>query len=329
MEILDFMHWKEGGEARQAFLKALLLACEQDGFFYLKNHGIPPERCAGILAAAAASFDLPAKDKEMIHINHSSNFRGYSILKNERDWREQFHFGWEWPEFQPRPNLPDYYQLAGTNLFPTPLGESFKSEVMAYMKAVNELGQELLLAIATSLGLTWESFSPPSQEPAYLLLKFICYYPQPDGGQRPGVAPHCDWSWLTILLQDNLGGLEILSEEGKWLPARPLDGCLSVNLGELLEIVTHGRLKATPHRVINPSQAKKRLSVPAFINPPLNTMVSPIPGWGDGEKKQPFPEHVHRVVERAEDSPAFVFGESEWNRKGLGRWCYSPSCLSK
>ena len=95
---------------------------------------------------------------------------------------------------------------------------------------------------------------------------------------------------------------------------------------ELLEILTKGRFVATAHRVINPSEEKRRISVPVFINPALDASIVPLAGGATVAAYAPE-EHIHRVVERGAPVIPFQFRTSEWARKGLGKWCYRRGCL--
>lgn len=307
---------------RGHFIDDLLEACRHSGFFYLCNHGITDSYTCRVLEQADRFFDLPDEQKNAIHIRHSSNFRGFSVMKNERDWREQMHLGWEWSSFDAQNYTAEAYRLAGSNPWPAALAPHFEQTMLEYMRQCNQLGERLLQALAEGLGLAPDAFLPASAEPPYLLLKLICYYPQPNAAdERPGVAPHCDWSWLTILLQDEVGGLEVLLPEGHWAPVEPMPGVLSINVGELLEIATCGALRAAPHRVVNPSQQRRRLSAPVFVNPPLGAGIEP----QQIVTHPPFvpePFHVHRVKPGGGPYHPFVFGDSEWQRKGLGEWCY-------
>ena len=309
---------------RAALLCALMDACAQHGSFYVYNHGISPERCAALFQQADWFFQLPETLKNQIHIRNSAHHRGYSQMKNARDWREQLHFGQELAETPPLGDMPDYQPLIGPNLWPE--SPFFRETVLGFLEDAARLGAELLALIAEGLGQSPDYFEGISDETPYHLLKLICYYPQPDGGVRPGVAPHCDWSLLTLLLQDDTGGLEVLLPDGSWAEARPIPDALFVNVGELLEIISGGRLRASPHRVINPSHQRKRISAPVFINPAMDAEIKALPdapAW----TALPETEHVHRVAPQGVALAPFRFGDSEWQRKGLGRWCYNAGCL--
>lgn len=328
--ILDAALLQQSGAERQRFVQDLLSAGAENGCFYLENHGISPALCHSVLKQAAAFFNLPETEKSGIHIRHSKHFRGYSQMKNVRDWREQLHLSWDLSPTSLTDERPDYEQLLGNNLWPEMSETPFKETITTFMEAASRLGQQLLSLIAEGLQQRSDFFEPLSSQLPYVLLKLICYYPQPKVMERSGVAPHCDWSWLTILLQDGTGGLEVLNTSGKWQEVAPRKDALFVNTGELLEIWTGGYFRAAPHRVINPSEQRKRLSVPVFINPALEAVVQPLvlgDAFRSADKRNPESAHIHRVVPAGHPVSPFVFGESEWRRKGLGQWCYSNDCL--
>lgn len=321
---LDLSAWHGDAAARTQFLEQLDQACRSNGFFYVINHGISPALLQLALQQTRQFFDLDDAAKNSMHISQSAHFRAYSQMKNARDWREQVHFGQELPAIE---QTRDCYQLIGPNLWPDSLGDAFRDTMLTYLEAVQQLGSQLLRAMAGLLQLPADYFEQLSAEPPYLLMKLICYYAQPNAEvDRPGVAAHCDWSWLTILLQDDVGGLEVLSSAGEWQPVTPAPAVLSVNLGELLEILSRGHFVATAHRVINPSEEKRRLSIPVFINPALDARVMPLTTLPAIAHTAPD-EHIHRVVAAGQTSDAFHFGDSEWSRKGLGKWCYNTACL--
>jgi len=253
-------------------------------------------------------------------------------MKNARDWREQLHVSWDLPPVPLSADSPDYECLIGYNLWPEAPETAFRQTVTAFLEAASRLGRQLLSLLSEGLQQPTDSFDRLSGSMPYILLKLICYYPQPTVLERSGVAPHCDWSWLTILLQDETGGLEVRTASGQWQEVVPRKNALFVNTGELLEILTAGYFRAAPHRVINPSRQQKRLSVPVFINPPLDAVVRPLSlgaAFQSKAERGAALEHVHRVVPPGIAAAPFVFGASEWQRKGLGEWCYREECLSE
>jgi len=155
----------------------------------------------------------------------------------------------------------------------------------------------------------------------YVLMKHIGYHPQPGVDERRrGVAAHLDFSLVTLTLQDDVGGLEVQRPSGEWVAVPPVRGAWLVNVGELLQFVTGGRLLATPHRVVNPSASRSRFSIPVFLNPSLPTRLwrarPPVP------RAPPRGEHVHAVLSADDLERAWLcFGEEEWRRKGENVWC--------
>ncbi len=312
---------------RSRFVEQLREACRDVGTFYLTGHSVPAALCACVLEETRAFFALPSEDKALIDIKGSRHFRGYSRMCNERDWREQVHFGPELPAVAHDAAFA-YWRLQGPNLWPSQLGADWRETMLSFLREIDTQGRRLLAAVETAAGLPAGYFDCLAGDSPYLLMKLICYYPQPgDQCARSGVAPHCDWSWLTFLLQDT-AGLEVQTRDGEWLAVPPVTDALIVSVGELTEIVTSGTFRATPHRVHNLSRDRPRVSVPVFINPSLNAVVaSPLPQHFELAASEDPAGHVHRVANPREPAAPFVFGDSEWRRKGLGRWCFDEKCL--
>jgi isopenicillin N synthase-like dioxygenase len=303
---------------RPLFADQLREVAHDFGFFYLVNHDVPDSLYNTVIEEARRFFDLPAADKQALDIKGSPYFRGYSEMKNERDWREQIHFGFETEDLGTEPA---YRQLQGPNLWAAALGASWQKLMLDYLDAVEAVGKQLLSVLAEGVGLASDYFDKLSSERAYLLMKLICYHPQtsPDV-TRSGVAPHCDWSLLTFLHQDTTGGLQAQTRAGDWLDVHPIQGAFAVNLGEMVEIITRGYYRATPHRVINRSTERARISIPVFVNPPMDAVIQPETladhlqeDWY--AKMPPSPntgaDHVHRVSVPGQVLQPFVFGTSE------------------
>lgn len=327
--VLDAALLEAGPLARVRFVEQLWEVGRNLGCFQLVNHSVPADLCEQALSVAEDFFALPLEEKQALDIARMPNFRGYSQMKNGRDWREQLHFGREEPF--PGPG-PDYLRLQGPN--PWPRDERFRRVLLSFLRAMEAEGQRLLGALAEGLRLPPDTFARGASREPYLIMKLIHYLPQPVGAEpREGVAPHCDYSWLTLLLQDAHGGLQVRGPSGEWWEVAPLPGALVVNLGELMSLATEGQLVAAPHRVRHRSREVARHSIPVFLNPNLSAAVEPLslpPEWRAApvhEAPRDLGGHVHRVVPlEALPTPErpltpFVFGEGEWRRKGLGVWC--------
>lgn len=299
---------------------AVETALRTAGGFLLRWPALGP-RSRDVIAAARALFSLPKEDKRALSIEGSPHFRGWSEMHNERDWREQIHLGRERPRVAGAAN---YWRLQGPNLWPA--DPAWRAVVTAYMEGVAELGELILCSAVAELGADAGSHCADAGR-GYLLMKLIGYHPQSlTAAPRPGVAPHVDFSWVTITLQDG-PGLEVRSPDGEWAMVEPDPETVWVHPGELLQVATRGHYQATPHRVINPSIERTRVSVPIFINPPLDSVVpvfsaarTPAAGWPSLSASAR--EHVHRVIDTEIPPRPFHFGEAEWRRKGLDGWCH-------
>ncbi|HTF90651.1 MAG TPA: 2OG-Fe(II) oxygenase family protein [Planctomycetota bacterium] len=271
-------------------------------------------RCNQALADAAAFFALPQASKDALDIRRSPHFRGYSTMQNERDWREQIHFG---RETGAAGDDPPFLKLEGPNLWPP--DAAWRARMLEYLAAVEAMGKRLLALVAESLALPPASFTGAT--PPYLLMKLICYHAQPDvAAPRQGVAAHLDFSWITLTLQDDTGGLEVMLPDGKWYSVEPRPATWLVNVGELLQFATANTFPATPHRVVNPSTRRSRISIPVFVNPSMGAKVSRLPVREVSASVAPR-AHVHRVLAPDRPPTSFDFGEAEWRRKGLNIWC--------
>ena len=275
---------------------------------YLATHPLfPPARCLAAIEDARAFFALPDDAKRALAIDASPHFRGYSVMRNARDWREQIHFGREEAACG---TMPIHNTLRGPNRWPT--DPAWRARMLTLMADLERAARDILAAIAGNAA------PLPEDERPYLLLKLIHYQKTPQARPRSGVAPHVDFSWITLLLQDRAGGLEVRTPDGEWIPVPATPGVIPVNVGEILEFATQGRLAATPHRVI--SQGGSRLSMPFFLNPALDRCVEPQPLPAGFTRESGGQEHVHRVFSTPRLAP-FVFGEQEWRRKGQGVYC--------
>jgi isopenicillin N synthase-like dioxygenase len=165
--------------------------------------------------------------------------------------------------------------LHGRNLFPDDL-PGFRETVLAYLDALTGLGHALMRGVALSLDLEREYFRERYMSDPLILFRIFRYPPVPgDAGETQwGVGEHTDYGMLTILLQDDVGGLQVKTPGG-WMDAPPLPGSFVCNIGDMLDRMTRGLYRSTPHRVLNES-GRERFSFPFFFDPSWDARVRPI-----------------------------------------------------
>jgi isopenicillin N synthase-like dioxygenase len=140
----------------------------------------------------------------------------------------------------------------------------YETEVKSYMSEVLRLSRRLLRLFALGLDLEEHAFDYLATRP-YSILKLAHYPGTLPGTEEPSsIRPHTDYEILTILLQDDIPSLEVLSNTGQWIQAKPIPGTFVVNIGDTLAMLTNGLFSSTMHRVRNTSQ-RARYSVPFFF----------------------------------------------------------------
>lgn len=282
---LDISEFRRGGPDADAFLAGLREAAHGPGFFYLVGHGVPGELTERVLSLSRRFFHQPEADRLAIENVNSPHFRGYTrpgheITGGRRDLREQIDIGDERPARTLGPDDPVYLRLDGPNQWPPAVPE-LRGAVGAYMTALGALAQVLVRAFAASLGLAADHLDPTFAEEPRSHLKVIRYLaPPPDEygpGYDQGVGDHADGGFVTFVLQDETGGLEVADGAGGWSAAPPVPGTFVVNIGEMFELATHRYYRATRHRVVSPPAGRERVSVAFFFGPRLSATLAPLP----------------------------------------------------
>ncbi|GAB7109180.1 isopenicillin N synthase family oxygenase [Streptomyces phaeofaciens JCM 4814] len=281
LPIIDLSAADRGPQAR-ALLRAQLHSAAHDvGFFQLVGHGVPDEDTRRLLTAMRAFFALPEAERLAIDNVNSPHFRGYTRTGDERtggrqDWRDQLDIGAERPARAPGPGEPAYWWLEGPNQWPAAL-PGLRTAALAWIDRLSAVAERLLHELLASIGAAPDFYDPVFGERAHPHLKLVRYPGSAGDGTGQGVGAHKDYGFLTLLLQDQVGGLQVQREDGRFHEVPPLPGAFVVNLGELLEVATNGYLVATNHRVVSPPSAVERFSVPFFYNPRLDARVEPLP----------------------------------------------------
>ncbi len=279
LPVIDLRDHSSSDEAtRLGFLKQLTASLETFGFLVLDGHGIDHDRFGSAFQASKAFFSLNKAEKQACCVPESLGNRGYVGLGGEKavgaraaDLKEFFHIG------QPHPR-----GAAGNfgNAWP---GESqlpgFQGTMLGLFADLEQLAGRVLAAIEEALG--WEAGSLQEWiSGGNSILRLIHYPPLPADIPADAVraAAHADINLITLLSEGTAGGLEVQRADGSWMPVRSLQGQLIVNVGDMLQLATAGRLKSTPHRVVNPdapsARAVSRYSMPFFVHPRSEIVLS-------------------------------------------------------
>lgn len=261
-------------------------ASENIGFYLMVGHGISVDLRARAFEANARFHDLPVERKLEVKLN--PYFRGYQPLEgstlnissvettSKPNQSESFFIRHEVAETDPEFGQP----VQGPNQWPRDL-PGIREAVLAYHDAMRDMMVALLPAYAYAMeqdAAAFRSlFSPPST------IVRMLHYPPHDRPRKKGVfgiGPHTDFGFVTVLAQDDVGGLEFRPRGGDWTPVPVVDDSFVVNSGDAVPRFTNGRFASTPHRVINTSSERNRYSVGFFFDPALDTSVGPLPGFG-------------------------------------------------
>ncbi|KAF9983736.1 hypothetical protein BGZ75_004788 [Mortierella antarctica] len=208
---------------------------------------------------------------------HSTS-TGDEFTNNQVDHREQLQFAPEQPTiptFYPSVS-PDYEGLQGPNQWPAStlaLVPNFQTDILEFMDQLERLSQQLMAAIALSLGLRETYFRDLFGKDPYYRLK-CAKYPSVNKASTIGCGAHKDTGFLTVLLQDMVGGLQGQDPTtGQWMDTRPIPETFIVTMGEAMEKLTGGLYHATVHRVLNNTSGQDRYSIPFFFDPSLDVRV--------------------------------------------------------
>ncbi|KAK5168460.1 hypothetical protein LTR04_006777 [Oleoguttula sp. CCFEE 6159] len=283
--------------ARQAVATQIRDACTNSGFFYITSHGIPASTCSSALQLAERFFKtLPPEKKELLHVKHSTLFRGWEPSEytnvNPADWeearapetKEGFNWGYE-EAFDLTGGDGQYVELDGSktigNVWPAEEDlPGFYEGVKEYYGRVLELARHLFRLFALSLDLRESHFDAMATHPGGIAR--LLYYP-PSKRPRP-----LDYECFTLLLSSASPGLEILSPDNHWTSAPPVEGSLIVNVADFMMRWTNGVYKSTVHRVVNRT-TEERYSIPFFFSIKYDQLVKTLPSCISEDNPSKYP----------------------------------------
>ncbi|MEE3196883.1 MAG: 2-oxoglutarate and iron-dependent oxygenase domain-containing protein [Pseudomonadota bacterium] len=259
------------------------------GFFYIKNHGISQIKIKEIFDISKRFFAYEERQKSAVSI--SPFHRGWLRIgaakmygNNESDYKESFVWGLEVAKDDP--DFRAGKRLLAPNQWPAFMPE-MREKLTTYFAETQACGEKLLEAFAKGLQVPGNYFLKEINKP--VSRGALIYYPPNRANRYPnqrlpkkygrffqvGSGEHTDYGTLTMLCQDQIGGLQIKGKSGTWVSAEPIEGTFVINIGDLLARWSNGRFESTLHRVIN-SSTQARYSLAMFVDPNWNATIKPL-----------------------------------------------------
>ncbi|MCP6762975.1 MAG: isopenicillin N synthase family oxygenase [Fischerella sp. CENA71] len=255
---------------RQTVVKQIYQSCHEIGFIYLQNHGISPNLFKQVLTKSKDFFNLPLELKQQLTWSNEFSNQGYVGIERERldaskpgDLKEAFNVGQK-----DREN----FSMSSVN---SPAKDSC---IFTFYQACTQLANTILQALALGLQLPEDFFTTRHTEQNHTLR--LLHYPPVQHLSQPGqirAGEHSDYGSITLLFQDQIGGLEIQTAAGKWIAAPVIADTVIVNTGDLMQRWTNHIFCSTKHRVIIPSDERvkqSRYSVAFFCHPNDDTEIA-------------------------------------------------------
>jgi isopenicillin N synthase-like dioxygenase len=262
-------------------------ACREWGFFQLLDHGIDASLILEIMHEMKLLFSQSTEIKRQISRTEANpwGFYDQELTKNIRDWKEIYDYG------------PAYATEDGSHVEPQwPLLPNFREVVSRYYHQNELLAFQILDVVAKNLGAGPEILRNgyTSHHTSFLRMNYypICPQPEapsdatePDNGYL-GINKHTDAGALTLLLQDDQPGLQVF-HEGRWKIVPPVNGAMTINIGDIVQVWSNDQYKAALHRVLANAE-KERYSIPFFFNPSYETIYEPLPSTVSSENPRRY-----------------------------------------
>ena len=272
---------KDADRNPDEFAQKLGQSFEEYGFAVIADHGIPDELIHRAEQKAKDFFALPEEVKKSYFIAGGGGARGYTPFGIEtakgamaHDLKEFWHVGRDLPEGHKfRAHMPD-------NVWPDEV-PSFRATFEELYATFDRTGLKILRAIARYLSIDEDYFVDTVRD-GNSVMRLLHYPPiQGEPGSNVRAGAHEDINTITLLLGAEEAGLELLTKDGRWIPVSPKPGELVVNIGDMLQRLTNGRLRSTTHRVVNPPPERRghaRYSMPFFLHFRSDFLIEPLPG---------------------------------------------------
>ncbi|XP_076068512.1 uncharacterized protein LOC143040961 isoform X2 [Oratosquilla oratoria] len=247
------------------------------GFVYFKNHGVPKETIDAVNQSADSFFQLPLETKQKVE-RGVIDAQGYTTVDREK--------------LDPDMNRHELRECYDVKLldgkFPDKEVPTFKPSVKGLVECCKLLSKRILEAMAIGLNMDRDFFLKTHQDLCtdnnFTCLRVLHYPPIPEKVKEGTIrcGAHTDYGTITLLFQDDMGGLQVKTRAGNWENADPIPGAILVNVGDLLQFWTGDRFIGTVHRVLIPTEEvkkrKSRRSIVFFLHPDDPVLIKPLTG---------------------------------------------------
>ena len=295
--VVDYHDYSQGdAQTRERFIQEFGDSFANMGFAIVRNHGVTPELRKKLFEVSEAFFNLPEDVKRSYEDLELAGQRGY-ISKNREsakgkdvpDLKEFYHIGQTVTDGDPiKEEYPD-------NIWPKEVTE-FREVGLEVYTTFEQTGRNLLRATALYLGLEEDYFDNKVHN-GNSILRLLHYYPVQDVSQIPEgavrAAAHGDINLITLLMGGSAAGLQAQSLDGEWIEVTPKEDEIVINIGDMLERLTNGKLRSTQHQVICPDEelwTKPRFSTPFFMHPRADMDLTCLDSCVSAENPKRFPD---------------------------------------
>ncbi|XP_021736175.1 1-aminocyclopropane-1-carboxylate oxidase homolog 1-like [Chenopodium quinoa] len=238
--VIDFSHFGENEDRTAEIIKETIMASKEWGFFQVINHGIPKELLELMIERSRMFHEQDAETKKLFYSRdfqskHVYFFSNHDLYQSKAaNWRDTLYVN---------------ARLTNGEVDPQELPPIYKDVTLEYVNHIHKLADLILMSISLGLGLEPECLGNMAKcTKSWAIIN--SYYPAcPEPELTIGLDAHVDTSFITLLLQDNIGGLQVLHEK-KWVNVEPISGALIVNFGKILQMITNDMIKGICHRVI-------------------------------------------------------------------------------
>jgi len=268
LPVIDLQRSPGGTPIEPSAAARIDAAAREFGFFLITGHGVDRALTDAILDEARAFFDLRDSVKSGVSMRVGGRaWRGWFPVGGEltsgvADVKEGLYLGTELPPDDAR--VREGRPMHGANVLPDRERPQLRRLVSLWMEEMTRVARALVEAMSSTLGTEAARALDAWLRDPVRLLRFFHYPPEPEAAGRWGVGEHTDYGLLTLLLQDDVGGLEVKTRAG-WIDVPPLDGALVVNVGDMFDRLTGGLYRSLPHRVR--AAPRHRYSIPFFFDP--------------------------------------------------------------